>query len=140
MRPALLRLAGLLLLSCAASNSAFAATIGLARAELVEVRDVSPPLAPGEVRIDGEVRLSFRVVKVLAGTVTQKMIVHTQWTAMPLRDSMYILVGEEGRKARILWWEPTRYGLCFDLEEARSYGLQNEVRRLQLSHPCQRKG
>jgi hypothetical protein len=111
-------------------------TVALVRADLVKVEDISPPLKQGEVRLDGEMRLTFRVRKVLAGSLASRVAVHTQWSGMPYLGETYVLIREEDGISKVAWWSRTRDGLCFDLDEARHDGLEEQVRRLQKAHPC----
>jgi len=139
MRQVFFRTACLMVLAGVSGGAiAQAGSFGLVRADLVKVEDISAPLQEGEIRLDGEMRLTFRVRKILVGTVANKVIVHTQWSGMPYRGEMYVLVRNDGTKPKVEWWHQARDGLCFD-GEARDYGMEEQVRRIEKSHPCRRK-
>jgi len=130
--------AAALLLIIGSSNQVTAQTGGFAlvRADLVEVKDVSPPLQQGEVRMDGEMRLTFRVRKILVGVLASKVITHTQWSGHPFTGDAYVLVHDENDNPKVEWWGLTRDGLCLYPEDARPYGMEWQVRRLQKANPC----
>lgn len=133
--------ATILLLLASISGQAVAQTgFALVRADLVKVEDISPPLQQGEVRLDGEMRLTFRVRKVLAGTVASKVITRVQWSGKPIAGDAYVVVRDENGKPAVEWWHPARDGFCLYPDDAESYGLEDQARRLQKAHPCRNGG
>jgi hypothetical protein len=141
MRHALVRLTASAFLAFTSASAALGepSTVGLVRANLIRIEDVSPPLKEGEVQLDGQYRMTFRIEKVLAGTATSKTVVETRWSQHPYRGESYVLVREDEGKPKVEWWISTRFGLCFDHDEAKTYGMEEQVRRLQKTDPCRLK-
>jgi hypothetical protein len=140
MKQSLFRAASLLLLASISGRATAQSGFALVRADLEKVEDISPPLRQGEIRLDGEMRLIFRVRKVLVGTLENKVITHVQWSGKPFTGDAYVLVHDKDGKLAVKWWGLARDGFCLYPEDARHYGMEDQVRRLQKVHPCRNGG